>query len=174
MEPNLSIIAIEPFYERISFTLIHKHSQLQLHENAFFEFSIWVIPWAWQTYRLMNRWTNNASYRVAHTHSKSIKNAFGHLDNLLRQAGPRVLKKTVQSMQISSTKDLVFDSSNSWQKMPVPKRKQLKDVQEKWKSSQQKLIDHGVKDSDANALQHQDADKIDSINEKTWWTTQQW
>ena len=77
-------------------------------------------------------------------------------------------------MQISSTKDLVFDSSNSWQKMPVPKRKQLKDVQEKWKSSQQKLIDHGVKDSDANALQHQDADKIDSINEKTWWTTQQW
>ena len=69
-------------------------------------------------------------------------------------------------MQISSTKDLVFDSSNSWQKMPVPKRKQLKDVQEKWKSSQQKLIDHGVKDSDANALQHQDADKIVSIDEK--------
>ena len=56
-----------------------------------------------------------------HTHSKSIENAFGHLDNLLRQAGPRVLKKTVQSMQISSTKDLVFDSSSSWQKMPVPK-----------------------------------------------------
>ena len=101
-----------------------------------------------------------------HTHSKSIENAFGHLDNLLRQAGPRVLKKTVQSMQISSAKDLVFDGSNSWRKMPVPKRKQLKDVKEKWNSSQQKLIDHGVKDSDANALQHQDADKIDSIDEK--------
>ena len=37
--------------------------------------------------------------------------------------------------------------------MPVPKRIQLKDVQEKWKSSQQRLIDHGVKVLDANALQ---------------------
>ena len=33
-----------------------------------------------------------------HTHSKSIKNAFGHMDNLLRQTGLQGFEKAIQAM----------------------------------------------------------------------------
>ena len=33
-----------------------------------------------------------------HTHSKSIENAFGHMDNLLRQTGPQGFEKAIQAM----------------------------------------------------------------------------
>ena len=85
-----------------------------------------------------------------HTHSKSIENAFGHMDNLLRQTGAQGFAKAVQSMQIASAKDLVFDS---WRKMPMQMRLRLKDMQLEWNASQQKLLDSGVKDSDVSALQ---------------------
>ena len=48
------------------------------------------------------------------THSKSIENALGHLDNLLRQTGPQGFDKAIQAMQIAGAKDLVFDASDFW------------------------------------------------------------
>ena len=80
-----------------------------------------------------------------HMHSKSIENAFGHLDNLLKQSGPQGFEKVVQSMQISSAKDLVFDGKYEWRKMPVQKRKQMKDIQMQWNNQQQNLLNNGVK-----------------------------
>ena len=40
-----------------------------------------------------------------HTHSKAIENAFGHMDNLLRQTGPQGFQKAIQAMQIAAAKD---------------------------------------------------------------------
>jgi hypothetical protein len=87
-----------------------------------------------------------------HTHSKSIENAFGHMDNLLRQTRAQGFAIAVQSMQIASAKDLVFGNNHSWWKMPMQMRLRLKDMQLGWNASQQKLLASGVKDSDVSAL----------------------
>ena len=55
------------------------------------------------------------------THSKPVENAFGHLDQLLHQFGPQGFDKACQTIQISTSKDLVFDGSHQWKKMPVQK-----------------------------------------------------
>ena len=86
------------------------------------------------------------------THSKSIENAFGHMDNLLRQTGPQGFSKAIQSMQIASAKELVFDESHSWRSMSMHTRLEIKEIQKDWTESQMKLLDNGVKDSDVNAL----------------------
>jgi hypothetical protein len=88
-----------------------------------------------------------------HTHSKSIENAFGHMDNLLRQTGPQGFTKAIQAMQIASAKDLVFDESHSWRYMSMNTKRTLIELQKDWTESQRKLLDSGVKDADVNALQ---------------------
>ena len=47
-----------------------------------------------------------------HTHSRSNENAFGHMDNLLRQTGPQGFEKAIQAMQIASAKDIVFNETH--------------------------------------------------------------
>ena len=81
-----------------------------------------------------------------HTHSKAIENAFGHMDNLLRQTGPQGFQKAIQAMQIAAAKDLVFDKSHSWRSTSMSKRKEIKEIQHDWTESQKKLLDNGVKD----------------------------
>lgn len=88
-----------------------------------------------------------------HTHSKSIENAFGHMDNLLRQSGPQGFSKAIQAMQIASAKDLVFDESHSWRHMTMSTRTEMRNLQFDWTESQKKLLDSGVKETDVNALQ---------------------
>ena len=91
------------------------------------------------------------------THSKSIENAFGHMDNLLRQTGPQGFDKAIQAMQIAGAKDLVFDASHSWRMMDKHARIAMSELQSDWTESQKKLLDNGVKDSDVNALQRAQA-----------------
>ena len=91
------------------------------------------------------------------THSKSIENAFGHMDNLLRQTGPQGFDKAIQAMQIAGAKDLVFDASHSWRMMDKRTRMAMSELQSDWTESQKKLLDNGVKDSDVNALQQAQA-----------------
>ena len=92
-----------------------------------------------------------------HTHSKSIENAFGHMDNLLHQTGPQGFEKAIQAMQIASAKDLVFNETHSWRYTTLNKRKQLANIQFDWSESQRKLLDNGVKEADVNALQRAQA-----------------
>ena len=63
------------------------------------------------------------------THSKSIENAFGHMDNLLRQTGPQGFDKAIQAMQIAGAKDLVFDASHSWRMMDKRTRMAMSELQ---------------------------------------------
>ena len=86
------------------------------------------------------------------THSKSIENAFGHLDNLLSQSGPQGFQKAVQAMQIAGAKDLVFDESHEWRKIPVSKRSEIAEIQKNWTKEQQQLLDSGVKATDVYGL----------------------
>ena len=88
-----------------------------------------------------------------HTHSKAIENAFGHMDNLLKQTGPQGFTKAVQSMQIASCKDLVFGQNHSWRHSSLKITMTMKSLQLKWTEGQQKLLENGVKDSDVHALQ---------------------
>ena len=92
-----------------------------------------------------------------HTHSRSNENAFGHMDNLLRQTGPQGFEKAIQAMQIASAKDLVFNETHSWRYTTLNKRKQLANIQFDWSESQRKLLDNGVKEAEVNALQRAQA-----------------
>ena len=87
-------------------------------------------------------------------HSKSIENAFGHMDNLLRQTG---FDKAIKAMQIDGAKDLVFDRNHSWRMIDKRTRMAMSELQSDWTESQKKLLDNGVKDSDVNALQRAQA-----------------
>ena len=62
-------------------------------------------------------------------HSKSIENAFGHMDNLLRQTGPQGFDKAIQAMQIAGAKDLVFDASHSWRMMDKRTKMAMSELQ---------------------------------------------
>ena len=90
-----------------------------------------------------------------HTHSKAIENAFGHMDNLLRQTGPQ--GKAIQAMQIASAKDLVFDESHSWRETTLNLRREMRQIQLEWTESQKKLIDGGVKSAVVDGLQRAQA-----------------
>ena len=92
-----------------------------------------------------------------HTHSKAIENAFGHMDNLLRQTGPQGFNKAIQAMQIASAKDLVFDESHSWRETTLNLRREMRQIQLEWTESQKKLIDGGVKSADVDGLQRAQA-----------------
>ena len=89
----------------------------------------------------------------SHTYSKAIENAFSHMDNLLKQSGPKGFSKAVQAMQIASCKDLVFDRTHSWRHSALSTTIRMNALQLDWTKSQQKLLENGVKDSDVNALQ---------------------
>ena len=79
------------------------------------------------------------------------------MDNLLRQSGPQGFQKAIEDMQIASAKDLVFNRSHSWRFTSLGTRQVMKEVQQDWIESQKKLLDHGIKDADAGALQRAQA-----------------